>query len=60
MQKTYHVKGGLGNPIMLAREDFLKRANGVLEGIQLALVTREDLGNGKGLGHETLRGERER
>ena len=39
---------------MLALKDLLERADSLLERNQPALVAGKDLGNGEGLGHETL------
>lgn len=49
-----HVESGLGEGIMRARKNLLEGADGVFERDELALGTREDLGNLERLGHETL------
>ena len=49
-----HVEGGLRERVVLAGEDLLERADGLLQGDELALETSEDLGDLEGLRHETL------
>jgi len=46
---TSHVEGRLRESVVGARQDLLEGTNGVLERDELALVTREDLGNLEGL-----------
>ena len=49
-----HVEGRLGERIVVAGEDLLERADGLLEGHELALEAGEDLRDLEGLRHEAL------
>lgn len=51
---TNHVEGGLGEVVTLTSNDGLEGGDGVLQVNKGTLDTSEDLGDGEGLGQETL------
>ena len=51
---TNHVESRLGKRVVCTRENFLERADCVLERHEFAFVASEDLGDLERLGHETL------
>jgi hypothetical protein len=52
--RAYHVECRLRQVIVCTRKNLPERADGVLQGYELAFVTREDLCDLEGLRHETL------
>ena len=49
LDRSNHVESSLGVLVASSRDDLLERADGLLEGNQLTLVTSEDGGDGEGL-----------